>query len=70
MSASLSMPHTKTTTLVEHWHVVTPQWDGFAVRSDETDGGKVLGIADLVPDEAVQRKGTWRIIVEFTPDDS
>jgi len=64
------MPASKTTTLVDHWHVVTPQWDGFAMRYDETDGGKVLGIADLVPEGTQERKGTWRILVEFTADDS
>ena len=35
-------------------------WDGFAANWDETDGGKVLGIADLIPDEARHRRGTWR----------
>lgn len=64
------MPISKTTTLVDHWHVVTSQWDGFSLQPDESDGGKVLGIADLLPDEAQSRKGTWRIIVEFTPDDA
>lgn len=64
------MSVSKTTTLVGHWHLITPRWDGFAKRSDETDGGKVIGIADLVPDEAQERKGTWRIVVEFTADDS
>ncbi len=60
----------KTTTLVGHWHVISPRWDGFAVRPDETDGGKVLGIADLIPAGCEERKGTWRIVVEFTADDS
>lgn len=64
------MPASKTTTLVGHWHVVSPHWDGFAAHPDETDGGKVLGIADLVPEDAQERKGTWRIIVEFTADES
>jgi hypothetical protein len=64
------MPVSRTTTLNGHWHVVSPHWDGFAARPDETDGGKVLGIADLVPDGAQERKGTWRIVVEFTPDDA
>lgn len=62
------MPLTKTTTLPNVWHVVSPRWDGFSARPDETDGGKVLGIADLVPDDARERKGTWRIVVEFIPD--
>ena len=64
------MSVSKTTTLVGHWHVITPHWDGFALRPDEADGGKVLGVADLVPNEAQERKGTWRIVVEFTPDDT
>jgi hypothetical protein len=64
------MSVSKTTTLVGHWHVVTSEWDGFAKRTDETDGGKVLGITDLLPEGAEQRKGTWRIVVEFTADDS
>ncbi|XYH97983.1 hypothetical protein ACMHYB_61295 [Sorangium sp. So ce1128] len=34
----------------------------------EQDGGKVLGIADLIPDEAHGRRGTLRITVEFEPD--
>jgi len=64
------MPVSKTTTLAGHWHVITPEWDGFAQRRDETDGGKVVGIADLLPDGSEERKGTWRIVVEFTPDDT
>ncbi|MBK9265074.1 MAG: hypothetical protein IPM54_35505 [Polyangiaceae bacterium] len=64
------MPLTKTTTLPSHWHVVSPQWDGFATRPDESDGGKVLGITDLVPDQARERKGSWRIVVEFIPDET
>lgn len=64
------MPASKTTTLANHWHVVSPHWDGFAKRRDETDGGKVVGIADLLPEGTEERKGTWRIIVEFTPDDT
>ena len=64
------MPVSKTTTLTGHWHVISPQWDGFAQRSDETDGGKVLGIADLLPDGTQERRGNWHIVVEFTPDDS
>ncbi len=66
----MSMDRSKTTTLMEHWHVITPEWDGFAKRRDEADGGKVLGIADLLPEGCAERKGTWRITVEFTPDDS
>lgn len=64
------MAISKTTTLEGHWHVIASQWDGFARRPDETDGGKVLGIADLIPEGAQERKGTWRIVVEFTADDT
>lgn len=64
------MPIRKTTTLPHHWHVIAPEWDGFAKRPDETDGGKVLGIADFLPEGSAERKGTWRITVEFTPDDA
>jgi hypothetical protein len=64
------MPLTKTTTLPKHWHVVSAHWDGFALRPHEPDGGKVLGIADLVPDAARERKGSWRIVVEFEPDET
>lgn len=63
------MSVSKTTTLPSHWHVITPEWDGFAVRRDEPDGGKVVGIADLLPEGTEERKGTWRIVVEFTPDE-
>ena len=40
------------------------------MNPDERDGGKVLGIADLLPKGTEERKGTWRIVVEFTPEDS
>ncbi|WP_437796447.1 hypothetical protein [Sorangium sp. So ce693] len=43
---------------------------GEAARPAEAakGGGKVLGIADLIPDEAHGRRGTWRITVEFEPE--
>ena len=57
----------KTTVLDQHVHVVAPQWDGFARQAHETDGGKVLGISDLLPDGARGQLGQWRITVEFDP---
>jgi hypothetical protein len=62
------MPHAKTTKLEGYTHIIAPSWDGFALDPGETDGGKVLGIADLIPDEAQGRRGTWRITVEFEPE--
>lgn len=62
------MPIMKTTQLEDYTHIVVPGWDGFAVDPQEEDGGKVLGIADLIPDEVYGRRGTWRITVEFEPE--
>ncbi len=57
----------KTTILELHAHVVTPEFDGFSRKYDETDGGKVLGVADLIPEESFGRRGRWRITVKFEP---
>jgi hypothetical protein len=62
------MPIVKTTQLEGYTHTVVPGWDGFALSPAETDGGKVLGVADLIPDEAHGRRGTWRITIEFEPE--
>jgi hypothetical protein len=59
---------TKRTTLRDYWHVVAAEWDGFAEQRAPADGGKVLGIADLIPEEARERRGTWRVTVEFEAD--
>ncbi|WP_437933817.1 hypothetical protein [Sorangium sp. So ce341] len=56
------------TQLEGHTHAVAPGWDGFAVDPHEEDGNKVLGIADLIPDDAHGRRGTWRIAIEFEPE--
>ncbi|WP_441292044.1 hypothetical protein ACSRUE_17915 [Sorangium sp. KYC3313] len=61
------MPLAKTTQLEAYTHIVAPGWDGFAVNPADADGGKVLGIADLLPDGAHGRRETWRITVEFEP---
>lgn len=60
------MPHVKTPQLEAYAHTIAPGWDGFAAGPHETDGGKVVGIADLIPDEAHGRRGTWRITVELS----
>ncbi|KYF79937.1 hypothetical protein BE11_41900 [Sorangium cellulosum] len=62
------MPVTKTTKLAGYTHIIAPSWDGFAVDPHEEDGGRVVGIADLIADEAHGRRGTWRITVEFEPE--
>lgn len=59
------MRFTKTTTLELASHLVTPDFDGFGVMPDETDGARILGVADLLPDEAYRRRGRWVITVEF-----
>ncbi|WP_437759466.1 hypothetical protein [Sorangium sp. So ce1389] len=58
----------KTTEREGYTYTVAPGWDGLALDPGETDGGKVLGIADLVSDEAHGRRGTWRITIEFEPE--
>ncbi|AUX25490.1 uncharacterized protein SOCEGT47_060370 [Sorangium cellulosum] len=41
---------------------------GSLATPHEEDGGRGIGIADLIPDEAHGRRGTWRITAEFEPE--
>ncbi|AGP39502.1 hypothetical protein [Sorangium cellulosum] len=61
------MPHVEASTIEGHAYIIVPMWMAWALDSHDEDGGKVLRTADLIPDEAHGRRGTWRITVEFDP---
>jgi hypothetical protein len=46
-------------------HLPTPEWD----KIREGCEGEPADLTSLLPEQAVEQRGTWRITVEFTPSE-